>query len=330
MVSFICDQLSTLEREPLISSGAVEATFKAIKLGYLDFVKQISEANPDMVWSHTDPEHSRDMLTYAVEHRQKEIAKFLYRLDPARVITGFTIYNDQNNMLHLAAKLAPSSSHNPVLQMQSEARWFQEVERIVPRFYREQRNKDGETPLEMFSREHEGLLKEAQIWVKETVNFAAIIGTLIIGITFAAAITFPGGNKDRDGSPNFSKRASFKLFIHSNLFSFYLASLSVLCFLHIHESSLTKEDFLTRPSRTFTAKLTLSFYFLFWSIGSMIFSAFASYMLISPFASFRLLRLRHSIWPDIVPVVILGCPYVYIFLKHLLPLSKILFFRVFI
>ncbi|GKV34313.1 hypothetical protein SLEP1_g42690 [Rubroshorea leprosula] len=128
MVSFICDQLSTLEREQLISSGAVEATFKTIELGYLGFVKQISEANPDIVWSHTDPKHSRDMLTYAVEHRQKEIAKFLYRLDPARIITGFTIDNDQNNLLHLAAKLAaPSSPHNPVLQMQSEARWFKQV-----------------------------------------------------------------------------------------------------------------------------------------------------------------------------------------------------------
>ncbi|GLT93331.1 hypothetical protein SLE2022_111290 [Rubroshorea leprosula] len=127
MVSFTCDQLSTLEREQLISSGAVEATFKAIELGYLDFVKQISEANPDIVWSHTDPEQPRDMLMYAVEHRRKEIAMFLYRLDPASVITGFTIYNDQNNMLHLAAKLAPSSSHNPVLQMQSEARWFQVI-----------------------------------------------------------------------------------------------------------------------------------------------------------------------------------------------------------
>ncbi|GKV34325.1 hypothetical protein SLEP1_g42701 [Rubroshorea leprosula] len=333
MVSFICDQLSTLEREQLISSGAVEATFTAIKLGYLDFVKQISETNPDIVWSHTDPEHSRDMLTYAVEHRQKEIANFLYRLDPARVITGFTIYNDQNNMLHLAAKLAPSSSHNPVLQMQSEARWFQEVERIVSRFYKEQKNEDDETPLEVFSREHESLLKEAQIWVKQTVYFAAIIGTLIIGITFAAAITFPGGNNDRDGSPNFSKRASFMSFVQSDLDSLYFASLSVLFFRHIHDSSLTNEDFLTGPLWTLTCKLAFSFYLLFGSIAAMLSSCFASDMLISSSfasASVRLLRPHISTLSiRIISAVILGCPFVYFFLKHLLPLLNILFFRIF-
>ncbi|GKV34321.1 hypothetical protein SLEP1_g42698 [Rubroshorea leprosula] len=38
------------------------------------------EVNPDIVWSY-DSEHSRDMLMYAVAHRQEEIAKFLYGLN---------------------------------------------------------------------------------------------------------------------------------------------------------------------------------------------------------------------------------------------------------
>ncbi|GKV34323.1 hypothetical protein SLEP1_g42700 [Rubroshorea leprosula] len=196
MVHFICYKLSTLERDQLIGSGAVEATFKAIKLGYLDFVKQITEANPDIVWSH-DPEHSRDMLMYAVAHRQKEIAEFLYGLNAWRSMTRFATDDDQNNMLHLAAKLSPSSPcihhfPDPVLHMQSEAWWFMAIADIVPAFYEEQRNKDGETPSEMFRREHQNLLKEGQRWVKETANFAAIIGTLIVSIMFAAGITVPG------------------------------------------------------------------------------------------------------------------------------------------
>ncbi|GLT50916.1 hypothetical protein SLA2020_243710, partial [Shorea laevis] len=113
-----------LAHHQLIRSGAVEATFKAIKLGYLDFVKQITEANPDIVWSH-DLEHSRDMLMYAMAHRQEEIAKFLYGLNAWRSMTEFTTNDDQNNMLHLVAKLPPSSPHIhhfpvPVLQMQNE------------------------------------------------------------------------------------------------------------------------------------------------------------------------------------------------------------------
>ncbi|GKV49109.1 hypothetical protein SLEP1_g55876 [Rubroshorea leprosula] len=193
-----------------------------------------------------------------------------------------------------------------------------EVERIVPRFYREHRNKNDETPLEVFGREHEGLLKEAQIWVKETVNFAAIIGVLLIGIMFAAAITVPGGNNDQDGYPNFSKRASFGEFLTWDQLSFYFAALSVLYFLHIHESGLTKEDFLTGH---FTAKLTCSFYFLFWSIGSMLLSFRASVELLLPDNS--------TLQSTIFSAVFLGGPYVYIFLKHFVPLREILVFRIF-
>ncbi|GKV39781.1 hypothetical protein SLEP1_g47499 [Rubroshorea leprosula] len=124
MVLFICEQLSTLERDQFMRSGAVEATFKAIKLGDLDFVKQITEANPDIVWN-LGPERSRDMLMYAVAHRQKEIAKFLYGLNVWRNMSD----DDQNNILHLAAKSAPSFPHihhfsDPFLQMKSEATWF--------------------------------------------------------------------------------------------------------------------------------------------------------------------------------------------------------------
>ncbi|GKV34305.1 hypothetical protein SLEP1_g42682 [Rubroshorea leprosula] len=134
MVHFTCEQLSTLGRERLKSSGAVEASFKAIQLGYLDFVKEISEANPEIVWSHsTDPdEHSRDMLMHAVAHRQGDIAEFLYRLDPLRIMEEFNIDDQKNNLLHLAAKLPPSCPciqdiSDPLLRMQSEANWFRVI-----------------------------------------------------------------------------------------------------------------------------------------------------------------------------------------------------------
>ncbi|GKV34303.1 hypothetical protein SLEP1_g42680 [Rubroshorea leprosula] len=317
MVHFICEQLSTLERDQLLRSGAVEATFKAIKLGYLDFVKQIIEANPDMVWSH-DPEHSRDMLMYAVAHRQKEIAKFLYGHNAWRNMTEFTTDDDQNNMLHLVAKLPPSSPHihhlsDPVLQMQSEAKWFAAVAHIVPTFYKGQRNKIGETPSEMFSKEHQDLLKEAQTWVKETASFAAVIGTLIVGTMFAAGITVPGGNNEQDGLPIFSKGGYFRLFIGWDLLAVYLASLSVVLFLDIHKSRLTEEDFL---SGFLIFKLAMSFYFLFSSMGIMLICCFASMKLVNP----------KRITPyNIATFILFGCPYVCIFVKHLLPLIKTLY-----
>ncbi|GKV49113.1 hypothetical protein SLEP1_g55880 [Rubroshorea leprosula] len=316
MVHVICEQLSTLERDQFIRSGAVEATFKAIKLGYLHFVKQITKANPDIVWS-LDHEHSRDMLMYAVAHRQREIAKFLYGLNAWRKMTEFTTDDDQNNILHLAAKLPPSSPHihhfsDPVLQMQSETNWFKAIKGIVPTFYKEQRNKDGETPKEVFRREHKDLLKEAQVWVKETANFAAIIGTLIVGIMFAAGITVPGGNNGQDGFPIFSKRAYFGRFMSFDLISLCLASLSVVLFLDIHKSSLTEEDFL---SGFLTLKLAMSFYFLFYSIGAMLICSFASIKLVD----------RQPIVGCILIFILTACLFVYIILKQLLPLCKILY-----
>ncbi|GKV34300.1 hypothetical protein SLEP1_g42678 [Rubroshorea leprosula] len=308
MVHVVCEQVSTLERDQLIRSGAVEATFKAIKLGYLDFVKQITEANPDIVCSH-DPEHSRDMLMYAVAYRQEEIAEFLYGLNVWRNMTEFTTDNDQNNMLHLAAKIPPSSPHihhftDPVRQMQSEAGWFKAVVNIVPTFYEGQRNKNGETPSELFRKEHQDLLKEAQTWVKETANFAAIIGTLIVGVMFAAGITVPGGYNGQDGVPIFSKRGYFWIFIIWDILSLYCASLSVVLFLGIHKSSLTEEDFV---DGRLVVKSSRAYYLLFVSIGMMLMCFLTSIKLVDD---------RFTLPIYVIVLIPSFYLYAFIFLKH--------------
>ncbi|GKV39780.1 hypothetical protein SLEP1_g47498 [Rubroshorea leprosula] len=276
------------------------------------------KANPDIVWS-LDPEHSRDMLMYAVAYRQKEIAAFLYHeLDVWRDSAAFTIDEDHNNILHLAAKLVPSCPGilipDPVLRLQKEAMWFKEVEGLVPQLVKDERNKDDETPLEVFRREHQGLLKEAQTWVKDTVNFAAIIGTLIVGVMFAANITVPGGNNDRDGLPIFYKRSAFQLFFGTDGASLIFASLSVLILLDIHKSSLTVEDFLNGNLNT---KLATGFYLLFWSIGTM---------LICSFASIRLVDRQSPLAMQIIFAAIIILPFISLFRSNLKPFFKIFYF----
>ncbi|GLT56714.1 hypothetical protein SLA2020_297380 [Shorea laevis] len=195
--------------------------------------------------------------------------------------------------------------------MESETRWFKAVEDIVPTFYKEQRNKNGETPSEVFRREHQDLIKEAQIWVKETANFAAIIGTLMVSIMFAAGITVPGGNNDQDGLPRFSKRGYFRLFIGCDLVSVYLASLSVVLFLDIHKSSLTENDFL---SGFLAYKLTASFDFLFVSIVLMLICFFASIKLVD----------RQLTWPFIFMIFhAFVIPFVFMCGRQLLSLYRI-------
>ncbi|GKV29689.1 hypothetical protein SLEP1_g38594 [Rubroshorea leprosula] len=178
-------------------SKAVEAAFKAIKNDNPDIVIEITKANENILWSSTDPEESTSLFACAVTNRQEKVAQFLRELGAS---TGRNIVNfideDGNNMLHVAAKLAPhsKSSHisGPALQLQSELRWFESVRAIVPWPYKEQKNNAGETPFQVFAREHKDLLKEAEEWMKKTAESSTVVGALIITIMFAAAFTVPG------------------------------------------------------------------------------------------------------------------------------------------
>ncbi|GKV20709.1 hypothetical protein SLEP1_g30794 [Rubroshorea leprosula] len=228
-----------------------------------------------MAWTSTDPEDSRTIFACAIAHRQEKVAKFLcgnmvdqfYGTDP-----------DGNNNLHLAAKLGPHFELDRVsgaaLQLQSELRWFKSVEAIVPGFYNEQKNKDGETPYQVFVKEHKNLLKEAVEWMKRTAESSTVVAALIITIMFAAAFTVPGGNDQNTGFPIFLNKTAlaqsftvtpFKVFIASDAISLFTASGSVLMFLGILTSSYAYEDFLI----SLPTKLIFGLISLFISIATL-------------------------------------------------------------
>ncbi|GLT26742.1 hypothetical protein SLA2020_017870 [Shorea laevis] len=215
------------------------------------------------------------MLAYAIAHRQEGVAKFLYGYRDDRF---YATDEDGNNNLHLAAKLGPRFELDRVsgaaLQLQSELRWFKSVEAIVPRFYTEQKNKDGETPYQVFVKEHKNLLKEAVEWMKRTAESSTVVAALIITIMFAAAFTVPGGNDQNTGFPIFLNKTApaesftvtpFKVFIVSDAISLFTASGSVLMFLGILTSSYAYEDFLI----SLPTKLIFGLISLFISIATL-------------------------------------------------------------
>ncbi|GKV20265.1 hypothetical protein SLEP1_g30419 [Rubroshorea leprosula] len=215
------------------------------------------------------------MVAYAIEHRQEEVAKYLYKY---RADIFYDIDEDGNNNLHLAAKLAPHFQLDRIsgaaLQLQSELRWFKSVEAIVPRFYTEQKNKNGETPYQVFVKEHKNLLKEAEEWMKRTAESSTVVGALIITIMFAAAFTVPGGNDQNTGFPIFlnttepaesSTVTPFKVFIVSDAVSLFTASSSVFMFLGILTSRYAYEDFLI----SLPMKLIFGLFSLFISIATL-------------------------------------------------------------
>ncbi|GLT90426.1 hypothetical protein SLE2022_083590 [Rubroshorea leprosula] len=215
------------------------------------------------------------MVAYAITHRQEEVAKYLYKY---RTDKFYDTDEDGNNNLHLAAKLAPHFQLDRIsgaaLHLQSELRWFKSVEAIVPRFYTEQKNQDGETPYQVFVKEHKNLLKEAEEWMKRTAESSTVVAALIITIMFAAAFTVPGGNDQNTGFPIFLNTTAlaesftvtpFKVFIVSDAVSLFTASSSVLMFLGILTSRYAYEDFLI----SLHMKLIFGLFSLFISIATL-------------------------------------------------------------
>ena len=63
------------------------------------------------------------------------------------------------------------------------------MESIVPPRYREYSNDDGLTPKELFTKNHNALMKEGEKWMKGTATSCTVVGALIITIIFSIAFT---------------------------------------------------------------------------------------------------------------------------------------------
>jgi hypothetical protein len=152
---------------------------------------------------------------------------------------------------------------------------MQAVESIVPTQFRENKNKDGKTPQELFTESHKELVKEGEKWMKSTSTSCTVVGALIVTIMFAAAFTVPGGNDQSKGYPIFLKDKLFMLFIISDSISLFSSSTSVLMFLGILTSRYLEEDFL----KSLPSKMIIGLSTLFFSIATMMI-AFSAALLI--------------------------------------------------
>ncbi|GKV50909.1 hypothetical protein SLEP1_g57588 [Rubroshorea leprosula] len=219
--------------------------FEATKQGIVKFVVELLKVTQPLVF-HNDG--GRHVFMIAIQYRQENIFSLLYGINEgwkAHILNQTDNY--RNNMLHVAGEIAPPSQlariSSPALHMQREVQWFKEVERIVPEWCKKSKNSNGETPYEVFSKSHKELVNEGEKWMRDMANSFIVVGTLIITITFAAAITFPGGNAP-NGFPNFLQKRSFMIFIMFDAISFFTASVSVLMFMGILASRFDPVDFL--------------------------------------------------------------------------------------
>ncbi|GLU16835.1 hypothetical protein SLE2022_332480 [Rubroshorea leprosula] len=141
------------------------------------------------------------------------------------------------------------------------------MESIVPRYYSHEKNKDGETPFQVFVREHENLVKEAEDWMSKTAKSSSVVGALIITVVFAQAFNIPGGNNEKTGRAMMWSTSPVQLivFVVSDSISLFTASNSVLMFLGILTSPFAYEDFL----KSLPIMLIIGLSSLFISIATM-------------------------------------------------------------
>ncbi|XP_062016967.1 ankyrin repeat-containing protein At5g02620-like isoform X1 [Rosa rugosa] len=241
--------------------------FDAAELGNYEFLAALMSSYPELVWE-TD-ENNRTIIHVAVLHRHAGIFNLVHEIGSIRDV--IVTYKDHqgNNIVHMAAKLAPQNQLNLVsgvaLQMQRELVWFEEVKTIVQPQYIEMENNQGKTPQELFTEEHMVLMRRGEKWMQVTATSCMLVATIIATVVFSAAFSVPGGTDDHTGKPNFLKKKAFLDFTIADEVALFSSSTAMLMFLFILTSRYAENDFL----KSLPLKLMVGLTCLFVSIASM-------------------------------------------------------------
>ncbi|KAI3503962.1 hypothetical protein L1887_32483 [Cichorium endivia] len=206
----ICKEVGTIN----IESDICEHYYDAIKFAVINDTPEVIEtvigSFPHAIWTKID---GSSIIQVAIRNRCEKVYNFmLCHLSYDKYAHQQRRDKDDNNLLHLAAQLAPIHKLNLVsgaaLQMQRELQWFEEVGNFVKPKYKDEKNKKEQTPIMLFREEHNELRKEGEEWMKKTADAYTIVAALIVTMVFAAAITVPGGNDDT-GKAIYEMRPSF-------------------------------------------------------------------------------------------------------------------------
>ncbi|KAF3450495.1 hypothetical protein FNV43_RR06579 [Rhamnella rubrinervis] len=184
---------------------------------------------------------NENIFHVVARHRRTEILDLLQ--SPAAVVPKSRlrrkINDDGDSILHNASYLGAFSSRDrpgEALRMQSELQWFKRVQKIVPLYFVNHRNKDKKTAHEFADRHR----------------------------CFTCAYTVPGGS-NKAGHPLLLKTTPFSVFAISDALSLCFSLTSVVVFLSIMTSTMREHDF----RRSLPLKLVLGLTTLFFSVAAM-------------------------------------------------------------
>ncbi|KAK9938937.1 hypothetical protein M0R45_015648 [Rubus argutus] len=260
--------------------GRLINSFLPAELGNYEFLAALVSSYPELVWEVD--EKNRTIIHVAVLHRHASIFNLVHEIGSIKDII-LTYEDDQgNNIVHMAAKVAPQSQLNLVsgvaLQMQRELVWFEEVKKIVQPQYIEMENNKGKTPQELFTKEHRELMRQGEKWMKDTATSCLLVATIIATVVFSAAFSIPGGTDDSTGRPNFLREKAFLYFTIADGVALFSSSTAMLMFLFILTSRWV-------PDLTFIfaiVPIALYAFLQFPLVSDMSSSTFCSSLLFQP------------------------------------------------
>ncbi|XP_058198590.1 uncharacterized protein LOC131314115 [Rhododendron vialii] len=268
LLKCFCEGIASLQDSAKHSSLTREAIMSAARNGIPEIVHEIVESFPSVLW--TKDEDGRRVFEKAVLERQENAFNLVYQMGKYSREFVLQHYDEGNNILHLAGKLAPPTKLSQIsgaaLQMQLELQWFEAVKKLMSPRDIDWRNNDGKTPATIFTEEHKKLVSEGEKWMKDTANSCTIPAALIVTMVFAAAVTIPGGINGTNGIPIFHKEVVFNFFAVFDAISLFASITSLLVHLSILTSRFAEGDFLfALPNR-----LVIGLFTLFLSITAML------------------------------------------------------------
>ncbi|KAI3839849.1 hypothetical protein MKW98_010154 [Papaver atlanticum] len=269
LVKCICAQIFLMSCSGISDFFKDSSTFTTATIyGTVEVVLECIQMFPDLIWLKSQ---GRSIFEIAIEERHEQIFNLVLQMNEHKKKLVYSRDEFGNTILHLAAKLSPSSQLHSVtcvaLQMQRELQWFEAVENITLPIHKVTRNNDGKTPGILFKEQHHALMEKGEKWMKDTAQSCMLVATLIATVVFAAAFQVPGGNFSNDdgsnklaGFPIFLRRNAFMVFAVADALAFFSSSTSILMFLSILTSRYAEQDFLNSlPKRLIIGLATLFF-----------------------------------------------------------------------
>ncbi|KAH6755647.1 hypothetical protein C2S53_010562 [Perilla frutescens var. hirtella] len=252
----------------------------AAKFGNVELIAMITSTYPELLGHMNNEGHS--IFHIAVMHQQENIL-FLIK-QPENCLRYNAILSEDingNNLLHLAGKVQPRGGMtkivcDPDVRMKKRHSWFKEVEKIVPPFFVEKKNKEGYKPIELFWKGQKNLFEESAKHLKSTAESGMLISMIILTVVFAAAFTPPGGYHQETGKPLLATLAPspspnddgenkiwFSTYVIFDVLALLFSTCSILIFASILSSNYEEEQLLSSHKRLKFALTTLLFSLLF-------------------------------------------------------------------